>query len=71
MWLQGDEAAAAWSEFCSEASVSIHLGTKLNGSSVILLCCLLHCSVLFSYLHSQQEKAGGFGALSDSSFGSC
>lgn len=68
MRLQGDEVAATQSKFCLEASVSSRLGATPNDPSVILFCCL-HCSGLLSYLHSQQEEGGGFGALS-ASFGS-
>lgn len=56
------------SKFSLKASVSSNLGTKPNDPSVMLFCSL-HCSGVHSYLHSQQEEAGGFGSLSDS-FGS-
>lgn len=70
-----DKVAATWSKFYREVSVNMHLGTKSNDPKVILLCSIHHCSVLPSYLLSQQggvqEEAGGFDFLPDFSDSSC
>lgn len=67
--------AATWSKFYREVSVNMHLGTKSNDPKVILLSSIHHCSVLPSYLLSQQgggqEEAGGFDFLPDFSDSSC
>lgn len=71
----GDKVAATWSKFYREVSVNMHLGTKSNDPKVILLSSIHHCSVLPSYLLSQQgggqEEAGGFDFLPDFSDSSC